>query len=341
MKFLKQLGILLLIIIAIATVLVLVLPVKQKLARTTIINAKPAVVYEYLSRLANFKKWSAWSQHDSTLTNSITGTDGMLGAVNNWKGDPVLSGEGKIQITSLEINQEIEHHVSFLSPSKMEAASEFDLVEVNGQTQVTWSFETNTPRPGNVFYLFNSLDKRMGKNFEESLRNLKATLEKNSGTATKEKTYEVLPMNFPTTSYAIRRQTLKWGEMPAFFAQHLPDLYKQSMDARATAGSPSGLFYVWDKENQQADMAAAIPISQGTTFSDTSIMVIDLPGSKAVYVDYYGPYENLIEAYSSIEKYLAANNLKQKYPAIEQYITDPKLEKDSNKWLTKVICLVE
>jgi effector-binding domain-containing protein len=340
MKILKTLVVLLLIAIGIVTILIMVLPVKQILVRTTMINAKPATVYEYLSKLSNFNKWSVWSQNDSSMINTITGTDGTLGAINTWKGDPSLSGEGRIQITSLKIEQKIKHHISFLQPKQMEADADFKLESINGQTKVTWTFEKATPRPRNIFNLFGNLDKEMGKDFEQGLANLKTAIEKENPAATG-KTYDVLPFNFPSTTYALRRRQLSWAEIPSFYAEHLPQIYEQALNAKATPGSPSGLFFVWDEQNQQTDMAAAVPVAQGTALSDTSIQIVDIPGSKAVYVNYYGAYDKTTEAYASIDKYLSANNLKQKAPVIEQYITDPKIEKDTAKWLTKIIFLVE
>lgn len=95
MKIIKQLAILLLVVIAIALILVLVLPVKQKTERSITINAPVTEVYNYLLKLENFNKWSVWSRNDSTIKNTITGTDGTPGAVNTWIGDAALSGEGK------------------------------------------------------------------------------------------------------------------------------------------------------------------------------------------------------------------------------------------------------
>jgi effector-binding domain-containing protein len=88
-------------------------------------------------------------------------------------------------------------------------------------------------------------------------------------------------------------------------------------------------------------MAAAITIPAGTTLQDTSIQIVNIPASKAVYVNYYGAYDKINDAYNSIKKYLAANDLKQKTPVMEQYITDPAKEKDTSKWLTKIIVTVE
>ncbi len=340
MKLLKSLAVFLVCVIGVVIILMLVLPVKQTTQRSIIINAKPAIVYEYLSMLSNFNKWAVWNQVDSSMVNTITGTDGTPGAINNWKGNPALSGEGRIEITSLEINQEIEHRIEFISPKQMNAEAEFDLVEVNGQTKVIWTFELSTPRPKNIFNLFSSLDNKMGNDFDKSLQMLRSNIERNAG-AIQPKTYEVLPFNFPATTYAYRRQQLPWADIPSFYQQQIPLIYEEAIRLKVTPGSPSALFFVWDETNRQTDMAAAVPVAAGTVFADTAIKVMTLPGSKAVYTDYYGAYDKSAEAYASIDKYLAANKLSQKAPVIEQYITDPKLEKDTSKWLTKIIFLVE
>lgn len=339
MKVLKTVGILLLIVLAIATILSIVMPTNQRIERSILIDAKAPVVYDYLSRLSNFNKWSVWNQNDSSLKNTITGTDGTLGAVNTWVGDPSLSGEGKMTITSLEINQEIEHHITFLKPHEMQADSEFDLEEINGQTKVTWVFELATPRPWNIFNLFSNMGKRMGKDFENGLLNLKSQIEKTTVASASMRTYEVMPFNFPATSYLSYRQHVSAPDLGGFFATHFPRLYVEAVRLNATPGSPSCLFYDWD--NNSGDVAAGIPVVPGTKTDSDSIQVIDLPGSKAVYVDYLGAYDRTADAYKSIDRYLEGNRLKKRTPVIEQYITDPSMEKDTAKWLTRIIFLVE
>jgi hypothetical protein len=120
MRILKTFGILIIVAIAVALILTLLLPTSRRIERQITINAAPAVVYEYLSKLDNFNKWSAWSNNDQSLKHTITGNDGTLGATSTWKGDPELSGEGQIKISSLEINREVEHKIHFLSPNKMD-----------------------------------------------------------------------------------------------------------------------------------------------------------------------------------------------------------------------------
>jgi effector-binding domain-containing protein len=109
----------------------------------------------------------------------------------------------------------------------------------------------------------------------------------------------------------------------------------------AKPGTASGLYYMWDEKNQVTDVAAALPVASGTKEDNSMMEIVQVPASKAVYVNYYGGYDKLKDAYAFIEEYIRKNDLKKKQPMIEQYITDPALERDSTKWLTKVIYLVE
>lgn len=341
MRYLKIFGIFLLVVTAVAFVLSMVLPDKQRVEKSIIVKAPVADVYNYLLKLENFKDWSVWDHRDSSVKHTITGTDGTIGASTSWSGNPEVSGKGKMTIASLQANKKIVHNISFLAPKRGTAESELKLLEVKGGTQVTWEFDLATPRPANIFNLFRSMNKEMGKDFEESLINLRNAIEKRQG-VTVEKTYEVQRMNFPATSFAQVRQQVKWADMSSFFSNHFSFITAELEKAGAAPGMPAGLFYVWDEKNQQADAAAAYTVPAGTKIDNGGIQVVDIPASKAVYVNYYGEYgEKQAAAYNSIERYLADNNLKQKSPVIEQYIVHPAIEKDTARWLTKIIYLVE
>jgi len=355
MKYLKIFGALLLVVIAVTFITSLVLPPKQRVERSIVIHAPAAQVYAQLIKLENINKWSVWNRKDSTVKHILTGTDGTIGAATSWTGDPEISGDGKIVIRSLNENKKIIHDLVFTKPKEGQAESEFILTETNGATTLTWEFDMATPRPWNIFNLFHSLDKEMGKDFEEGLVLIKAAIESKNDEPITVRTYEVAPMNFPATTFALVRQQIKWSDIASFYAQHLPVIYTEAQKARLTGKNkinevgqanvtqrvPAGLYYSWDELNKQTDMAAAIPVPAGTKLESTMIQVVDIPASKAVYVNYYGAYDKSADAYSSIDKYLAANNLKQKTPVIEQYITDPAIEKDTTKWLTKIIFLVQ
>jgi effector-binding domain-containing protein/uncharacterized protein YndB with AHSA1/START domain len=341
MKLLKPLGWFLLSVIAVTTILSLILPVKQRIKRSVTINAPVAEVYQLLSKLENFNQWAVWNLHDSSMKNTISGTDGEVGAINSWVGDPAVSGEGKMEIIKLEINKKIGCSITFIKPKKINAESDFELEDINGQTKLTWQFDVMTPRPWNIFNLFSSLDSKMGKDFDDGLANLKALIEKKPAASANSTVYEVKEMNFPSSIFAIHRQQIKWSDVQAFFSGQLSHIYDEATKANANPGTPAGIFYKWDTQNQQTDLAAAFLVSAGTTIADTSINIINFPASKALYVNYYGAYDKLTDAYNSLGKYIAANSLKQKIPSLEQYIRGPLNEKDTSKWLTKIIFLVE
>jgi len=340
MKLFKLTGIFLLIVVCVLVITSMVLPPKQRIERVITINAPANIIFKQLVKLENFNTWLVWNQNDPKIINTIAGKDGTLGASSSWVGDPEISGEGKIVITSIVPNKKIIHRLSFIKPKTREAESEFMLEELNGATKLTWEFDMTTPRPWNIFNLFYNMDKKMGKDFEDGLKNMKIAIEKDNHPKY-EKAYDVLPLNFPATNYAFVREKVKLSEISSFFKQQITIIYSAISATNVTPGIPSGLYYDWDEKNQLTDMAAAIEVPSGTMLHDTGIHTTNIFATKAVYANYYGPYEKMNDAYSSIKKYMAANKLEQKYPVIEQYITDPAKEKDTSKWLTKIIFLVE
>ncbi|OSZ81107.1 hypothetical protein CAP36_07680 [Chitinophagaceae bacterium IBVUCB2] len=180
MKFFRLFIFFLLSVIIIIAVMTFMLPTTQKISRSTIIKAPAASIYNYIEKLENFNNWAVWTLEDSSATYTLTGTDGKVGAVTEWKGHPEISGEGKIEIVTLEKDRKIVQHFYFIKPKKIDATSTMLLNETEkSTTTVTWDFSIATPRPWNIFNLFSSIDKQIGKDFEDGLSNLKTIIEKN------------------------------------------------------------------------------------------------------------------------------------------------------------------
>ncbi|NOT50002.1 MAG: hypothetical protein HOP10_01835 [Chitinophagaceae bacterium] len=340
MKVLRQLFFFLIAVMVVTAGLSMIMPTSQKLEKSITIDAPAAVIYKELIKLENFNKYSVWSQRDTSVKYTRTGTDGTVGATSSWTGDPAISGEGKIEIVSLQENKTVSHKLSFLKPKKGNAESLFTLNENNGATTVNWNFKLSTPRPWNIFNLFYSLDKNMGKDFEEGLSLLKKAIEATQGTASST-LYEVNTMNFPATTFAIVRQKIKWSYLSSFFAEHIPIVYQEAQNANSSPGTACGLIYEWDEKTQQADIAAAVPVASGTKINSPMVQSVNISASKAVFVNYTGGYDKLTDAYRSIDKYISDNKLTKKTPSIEEYVTGPSNEKDTSKWLTKIVFLVE
>ncbi|MFZ9388150.1 MAG: SRPBCC family protein [Chitinophagaceae bacterium] len=156
-------------------------PTYQQVERSITLRAPAETVYEQISRLENFKEWSAWSSEDSLAIYTLGGTDGTPGATMSWKGDAAVSGDGSIKITELEKNRKVSHEFLFESPRKMKGLSDFTISGQGGTTNVTWKFRLLTPRPWNIFNLFSSMDKELGKDFERGLESLRLRTEQQNG----------------------------------------------------------------------------------------------------------------------------------------------------------------
>jgi effector-binding domain-containing protein len=340
MKTARPFFVFLLFVIVSTLALSFMLPTRQRLEKSISINAPASVVFEQVAKLSEFNQWSVWSLGDSSAVYTYQGTDGTLGASSSWKGHPLLSGEGKLEITAIEPGSSVTQSLELTDPKKVSAISRFTVVEQNGISRVTWNFSLATPRPWNIFNLFADLNKEKGADFEKSLQALKERVEKRTGNTTG-KTYEVQPMDFPATRFAMVRQQVKWADISVFFKSHLDILYKETARQQIAAGAPAGLYFVWDEKNQQTDMGAALTVPAGSTIQGTIFRTEDIPASKAIYVTYAGPYDRIADAHNSLDQYLANKKLQQKTPVIEQYISGPNNEKDSSKWITKILYLVD
>jgi hypothetical protein len=178
MKYLKNIVIFLVFVLVVIALLSIILPTNQKVKRSITINASPVEVFEQIALLRNFNSWSVWATIDSTVIYNYAGTDGTVGASASWKGHPALSGEGEMRIIAIKPGEQVEHEFKFISPRDGKAHSILKASQQGSQTVVNWEFSMSTPRPWNVFNLIYSMDRQMGKDFEDGLKKLKAIAEK-------------------------------------------------------------------------------------------------------------------------------------------------------------------
>ncbi len=341
MKYLRLFIFFIVSLIVVVVVFSWLVPVKQALDKSISIQAPAAVVYEQVARLENFNQWSSWNQHDSTVKLEYTGTDGSVGASSHWTGDPKISGEGRITIDSLEPGKMVSQRIHFIKPKEGHANSSFTLNEVNGQTTVSWHFESETPRPWNIFNFFSDIEKNLGPEFEKGLAALKERIEKVTVPAGTPKAYEVKETDFPKTKYALIRQQVKWQDIPVFYNSHISILMGEAQRQKFTPGIATGLYFTWDDKNQLTDMAAAVPLPEGKELGSPIIRMETIDGGKAIYTDHFGPYEQSVNAWTTLRQHISSHNLQQRGPVIEQYLTDPATVKDTAKWQTRVWMMVE
>ena len=105
------------------------------------------------------------------------GAPSGLGARYAWLGNS-KAGEGSMTITDSKPNERVALDLNFIKPFKSQNVTVFALTPVAAQgTEVKWTMSGKHNTATKAFSLVTSMDKIVGKDFEQGLANLKALAE--------------------------------------------------------------------------------------------------------------------------------------------------------------------
>lgn len=141
------------------------------------IDAGIGDVWKHVSSLTAMDKWSPWKQKDPDIIQTITGTDGTVGATQSWESKVKNVGEGSQTIVRVEEPHTFDTKLVFLKPFKSIAEGYVKLVEEGSGTRATWGFKSQMPYPMNLMKLFMNFEKGMDKDFGQGLGRLKQLCE--------------------------------------------------------------------------------------------------------------------------------------------------------------------
>ncbi|WP_445382451.1 SRPBCC family protein [Robiginitalea sp. IMCC43444] len=164
-------------VLVILTILYLIAPSKYDISRSVEISRPAAEVFEYLKFLKNQDDWSPWARKDPNMKKEFRGEDGSVGAVSFWEGNREV-GSGEQEITAVYPGKRIESELRFLKPFKSVSDAYIEVEALDeDRSRVRWGFSGTNGFPMRFMMLFMSMDKMVGKDFEEGLSNLKGKLE--------------------------------------------------------------------------------------------------------------------------------------------------------------------
>lgn len=165
-------------IVVLIVLLAIIAPKNYNVFRTIDIGRPRNQVFEYLKYLKNQDEWSPWAKKDPGMEKKFTGKDGEVGCVSYWKGNKEV-GEGEQEITRIVSGERIDSELRFLKPWKSTSDCYITAADLDGtKTRVTWGFSGKNKFPMSIMMLFMSMDKMVGKDFEEGLAALKNRMEK-------------------------------------------------------------------------------------------------------------------------------------------------------------------
>lgn len=311
-----------------------------KVEREILIQAPKEAIWKHISNYNNWGAWSPWVNKDSNAVYTFSEEQGGVGAAQSWEGNEEV-GKGSMETTKTEGNDLLEYKLQFIEPWEMQSYGGFTLETVDEGTKVTWTDQGNIPFMQRAFMIFMDMDKMIGPDFELGLQKLKEIAENEKSLAQE---YEIKTIDFPVTTYIGKKYKIAFTNLDAeLFGNTYQTigvfLAKNNLESE---GMPAAIYFSWDMENGTTEMAPVIPVANytnGTKLTD-ELEVFSANATKALEVDYYGPYEESGKAHEAISKYLVENNIEVKGFVIEEYANDPATVNSSQEYLTKIYYLL-
>lgn len=338
MKALKIILIILGVLVLIAVVLGLTGPKTYLLERSAVIAASPNVVWPYTSSAKAFQEWSPFREMDTTATVEYFGTEGTVGSGFKWEGKK--TGKGEQTYTFLDLQKSSAVHLKFYTPfGLMESDSYINLEPDSAGTKVVWGLKGENNFIGRILSAMSSMEKTMGPVFEDGLDNLKTLIASRASTTNSQ--YDIAAVDFPGGTYLGVRGDVKMADIGAFYEKNLGAVMQAVQAGGLEMQSmPLGLYYTWDMEKGMTNLLAGVAVKADTK-APAGMEVVTLAPGRAAVMNYMGGYHGLYGAHMEMENYFKQNNYEQMAPVIEEYITDPGSEPDSNKWVTKITYLIK
>lgn len=343
MKILKIIAILIGILIGILALVGIFLgltgPKSYDVHRSAVVSGSPDQVWPYVSSLKNMALWSPWAEKDTNMVVEYSGTDGTVGSMSSWSGNKNV-GKGSQTISVLQPNSYMESQLKFMEPMAGAATAYTRLTDTTGGTFVVWGLKGENGFMSRIFASLMDMDKMMAPDFERGLTKLSelmASSPKAAGSSLK-----VEPGQFAGGKYLGVRNTITMDQIESFYSTNLGKLFEALQKAGIQPASmPCGLYYTWDMEKNKTDLAAAVQFKGDLKKVPDGMVVLDVPASKSLTINYMGGYSGLGNAHNAMDAYIMENKLEQVAPVLEEYITDPGSEPDSAKWLTKIVYFVK
>lgn len=337
MKILKYLLYILLVLVGIVILLGLFGPKTYDVQRSRVIAASSDQVWPYVSNWEKINTWSPWVRMDSTIKLTYEGDQGSVGSKYSW--DSKKMGSGEQTITALDPNKTMEAELKIRMFGESTSKTFISLQDTAGGTKVTWGMNGNNTFMGRVFGVLMNADKMIGESYEKGLNSLDsliATVPKSNAMEIQINTEE-----FPGGNYLAIRRAIKISKLGDFFMNNFKAVMDGAKSAKAElAGAPAGLYYTWEPDKDMTDVACAIPV-KGDVKAPAGLSLIAVPAGKAAVIEHVGGYGGLGDAHAAMEAYFKKNNMEQTAPVIEEYVVGESMEKDSAKWVTRIVYFIK
>ncbi|QQC66527.1 SRPBCC family protein [Paraburkholderia ginsengisoli] len=150
-------------------------PDSFRIERSVRIQAPPERVYALIDDLHRFNLWNPFLRKDPTAQGTYSGTPDGKGARYAWQGEKL--GEGQMEIVATKEAANVTMKLDVVTPFEAHNMAEFTLKPEGNATEVTWEMHGPAPYLSKLAQVFVSMDRLVGKDFENGLSQLKTLAE--------------------------------------------------------------------------------------------------------------------------------------------------------------------
>jgi hypothetical protein len=147
-----------------------------RVERSAIINAPPENIFPLINDFRKWEPWSPWEKVDPAIKRTYSESAYGECAIYEWSGNKNI-GQGRMEIVESSPPSKIKLKIDFIKPFEAHNTIEFTLIPQGDSTRVTQAMYGPSPFISRLMSVFCSMDKMVGKKYEEGLANLKALSE--------------------------------------------------------------------------------------------------------------------------------------------------------------------
>jgi hypothetical protein len=172
----EALIIVVVVLIALLLIYAATRPAEFRVERSVIINASAEKIFPLINDFREWEPWSPWEKVDPAVKRSYSGAASGEGAVYEWSGNKNI-GQGRMEIVESSPPFKVKLKIDFIKPFEAHNTIEFTLIPQGDSTRVTQAMYGPSPFISRLMGIFCSMDKMVGRKYEEGLANLKALSE--------------------------------------------------------------------------------------------------------------------------------------------------------------------
>jgi hypothetical protein len=144
--------------------------------RSITIAAPPEAVYPHLASFHRWQAWSPWEGRHPQQERRYSGPEAGVGARYAWSGNRAV-GQGSMEIVDAAEPSTVGIDLRFDKPFKSRNDTRFTVAPDGSGSRVVWTMTGEHNLLTKVLGLVWPMDKMIGKDFDQGLAQLKATVE--------------------------------------------------------------------------------------------------------------------------------------------------------------------